>query len=60
MSLLEQNTRSNEWMNQLFPEPELEFDAGDNKEYEVEVFIDNAVYVKKAEKYLPGQYYLVS
>ena len=47
-------------MNKLFPEPEQEFDAGDNKEYKVEAIQDSAVYAKKAEGHLPGLYYLVS
>ena len=47
-------------MNELFPEPEPEFDAGDNKEYKVEAIIDSAVYAKEAKEYLPGLYYLVS
>ena len=47
-------------MNMVFPEPELEFDAGSNKEYKVEAIIDIAVYAKEAEEHLPGLYYLVS
>ena len=47
-------------MNELFPEPEPEFDAGDNKEYKVEGFIDSAVYAKETEGHLPGLSYLVS
>ena len=47
-------------MNKLFPKPEPEFDAGNNKKYEVEAIIDNAVYAKEAERYLPGLYYLIS
>ena len=47
-------------MNELFPEPELEFDASDNKEYEVEAIIDSAVYAKEIEGHLPVLYYLVS
>ena len=47
-------------MNELFPEPEPEFDAGNNKEYEVEAIIDIAVDAKEVERYLPGLYYLVS
>ena len=47
-------------MNELFPEPEPEFNAGDNKEYKVEAIKDSAVYAKKAEGYLSGLYYLVS
>ena len=31
-------------MNELFPEPEPKFDAGNNKKYEVEAIIDSAVY----------------
>ena len=47
-------------MNELFPEPELKFDASNNKEYEVEAIKDSAVYAKEAEGHLPGLYYLVS
>ena len=47
-------------MNELFLEPEPEFDTGDNKKYEVEAIIDSAVYAKKAEGHLLGLYYLVS
>ena len=46
-------------MNELFPEPEPELNAGDNKKYEVEAIINSTVYAKEAEEYLPGQYYLV-
>ena len=60
VSLLEQDTTRKGRMNELFPEPEPEFDAGDNKEYEVEAIMDSTVYAKKAEGYLPGLYYLVS
>ena len=47
-------------MNELFPEPKPKFDVGNNKEYEVEIIIDSAVYTKKVERQLPGLYYLVS
>ena len=47
-------------INELFPEPEPEFDAGNNKKYKVKAIIDNVVYAKKTEKHLPGLYYLVS
>ena len=47
-------------MNELFPEPEPEFDAGDNKEYEVKAIINSAVYAKEAERHLLGLYYLLS
>ena len=45
--------------NELFPELKLKFDADNNQEYEVETIKDSAVYAKKAEKHLPGLYYLV-
>ena len=47
-------------MNELFPELELEFNAGNNKKYEVEAIKDSAIYAKKVERHLPGLYYLVS
>ena len=47
-------------MNKLFLEPKPEFDASNNKEYEVEAIINSVVYAKKAERYLSGLYYLVS
>ena len=60
MSLLKEDITRKEQINKLFPEPEPEFDAGNNKKYEVKVIIDSAVYTKEAERYLPGLYYLVS
>ena len=47
-------------MNELFSESEREFDADNNKEYEIEAIIDSAVYTKEAERHLPDLYYLVS
>ena len=47
-------------MNELFPEPEPEFDSGNNKKYEVKAIKDSAVYAKEAKRQLPGLYYLVS
>ena len=38
---------------------ELEFEAGDSKEYEVEAVWDNVVYANKAKGHPPGLYYLV-
>ena len=38
---------------------ELEFKAGNNSEYKVEVIWDSAVYANKAKSYLSGLYYLV-
>ena len=55
-----QDTTRKGRMNELFPEPEPEFDAGDNKKYEVEAIKDSTVYAKEAEGHLPGLYYLVS
>ena len=46
-------------MNKLFPEPEPEFDVGNNKEYKIKIIKDSTVYAKKAEEYLPSIYYLV-
>ena len=40
---------------------ELDFDAGDSKEYKVETICDSAVYTIKSESgHLPGFYYLVA
>ena len=36
-----------------------EFDKDDNKEYKVEAIQDSTVYVKEADVYLLGLYYLV-
>ena len=47
-------------MNELFLEPEPEFDVGNNKEYKIEAIIDSVVYTKEAKEHLSGLYYLVS
>ncbi len=49
-------------MDKALPEPEkeFEFEVGDNKEYEIEAIIDNAVYGQQANDQIPGLYYLVS
>ena len=60
VSLLEQDTTKKGRMNELFPEPEPEFDVGNNKKYEIEAIKDSAVYAKEAEGQLPGLYYLIS
>ncbi len=60
MSLLEQDTTRKRRVDKALPEPEKEFEAGDNKEYEVEAIIDSAVYGQKANDQMPGLYYLVS
>ena len=59
MSLLEQNITRKKQMNELFLKPEPEFNASNNKKYEVEAIIDSIVYTKEAEGHLPGLYYLV-
>ncbi len=62
MSLLEQDITRKERVNKALPEPEkeFEFEAGDNKEYEIEAIIDSAVYEQQANNQMPGLYYLVS
>ncbi len=42
------------------PEKEVEFEAEDNKEYEVKAIIDSAVYGQQANDQMPDLYYLVS
>ena len=55
--LLEQNTTKKRQVNDM----QLEFEAGDNKEYEVNGIWDSAVYAKESiTGQLPGLYYLVS
>ena len=46
-------------MNEIFSEPEPEFDAGNNKEYKVKAMKNSIIFAKEAEKHLPGLYYLV-
>ena len=59
MLLLEQDITRKERMNELFLEPELEFDTGNNKEYKVEAIIDSTIYAQEIEEHLLGLYYLV-
>ena len=47
-------------MNKLFSELEPEFDASNNKKYEIKAIKNSTVYAKEAKKHLPGLYYLVS
>ncbi len=47
-------------MNKALPEPEKEFEIGDNKEYEVKAIIDSAVYGQQANNQIPSLYYLIS
>ncbi len=60
VSLLEQNTTRKGRVDKALPEPEKEFEVGENKEYEVEGIIDSAVYGQQANDQMPGLYYLVS
>ncbi len=48
--------------NKALPEleKELEFKAGDNKDYEVKAIIDSAVYGQQVNNQILGFYYLVS
>ena len=55
ISLLEQDTPKK---GREFSVPE--FEPGNDKEYEMEVIRDSAVYAKKADKHLLGLYYLVA
>ncbi len=59
MSLLEQDTTRKGRVDKALPEPEKEFEAGDNKEYEVKAIIDSVVYDQQANDKMPGFYYLV-
>ncbi len=60
MSLLEQDTsKKREVDSKALPEPEKEFEAGDNKEYEVKAIINSAMYGQQANNQMPGLYYLV-
>ncbi len=61
MSPLEQDTTKKEQVDsKALSEPEKEFEARDNKEYEVEAIINSAVYNQQANNsQMPGLYYLV-
>ena len=59
MSLLEQNTTKKGRVDKTLPEPEKEFEAGDNKKYKVEAIINSAVYGQQADNQMPGLYDLV-
>ncbi len=61
MSLLEQDTiRKGRVDSKALPESEKEFEARDNKEYEVGAIIDSAMYGQQANNEMQGLYYLVS
>ena len=55
--LLEQDTIKKGQINEFVEV--LEFDKGDNKEYEVEAIRDNIVYAKEIDGHLSKLYYLV-
>ena len=57
ISLLEQDTTRKERVDKKITQ--LEFEAGNSKEYKMEAIQDIAVYANKAKGYLPGLYYLV-
>ena len=56
--LLEQDTIKKEWINDM--QLDFKFEAGNDKEYEVDGIWYNAVYAKESAGQLPGLYYLVS
>lgn len=45
-------------MNEHFLKSEPDFNTDNNKKYDVKAIKDNIVYTKKAERDLPGLYYL--
>ncbi len=45
--------------SKALPEPEKEFEAGDNNEYKVEAIIDSVVYGQQPNNQMPGLYYLI-
>ena len=57
MSLLEQDSTRMERINKF---PALEFEPGNDKEYEVETIQESAVYSKEENGHLLGLYYLVA
>ena len=54
--LLEQDTTKKGRVNDM----QLEFEVGNNKEYNVNGIRDSAVYTSESKGQLPGLYYLVS
>lgn len=59
MSLLEQNSTREGWINNNNITTQLELDKSDNKEYGVEAICENKLYANKLKGYLPGLYYSV-
>ena len=56
MGLLKQDSIKNEWVDENITE--LEFDAGNSEEYEVEAIRDSTVYAKESKSLPPDFYYL--
>ncbi len=61
MSLLEQDSTRKRRVDDILPKPkkDLEFEAEDNKKYEVKAISDSAVYSQQANNQMLGLYYLV-
>ena len=57
VSLLEQDTTKKGRVNDM--QLDFEFEAGNDKEYEVDGIWDSAVYAKESAGQLPGLYYLI-
>ena len=55
ISLLEQDTTKKGQVNDM----QLEFEAGNDKEYKIDSIQDNTVYVRESARQLPGLDYLV-
>ena len=58
VSLVEQDTTRKKRVDKKVME--LDFEACNSEEYEVEAIRDSVVYVKESEGHLPGLYYLVA
>ena len=58
MSLLEQNTTRKERVDEKVTE--LDFEAGNSKEYQIEAIQNSAVYIWELEGHLPELYYLIA
>ena len=58
VSLLGEDTTRKGWVNKKITE--LEFEAGDSKEYKVETIWDSTVYAINAKGHVPSLYYLVA
>ncbi len=59
MSLSKQDITKIKWVSKELLKLEREFEARNNKEYEVKVIIDSVVYGKEVNNQISGFYYLV-